>query len=275
MKGLILLGTASDVGKSMMTTAFCRLLANEGKRVTPFKSQNLSAFTESLATGGEISRAQYIQAMAARTSPTMNMNPIMLRPQPGMQVDVTILGESYGEWKGFDFREQFYDRAIEAIQQSLQKLAETNDIVIIEGAGSPAEVNLNDREIVNMRVAELADVPAILIADISKGGAIAAIVGTLQLLPEVQRKRVKGIIVNQFHGDLARFQGGIDAIEAHTNLPVLGVIPHMKDHGIAEEDQLRTSADLEATEAEFDAWATHVQAHMDWEKVQKIVEEGA
>lgn len=275
MKGMILLGTASDVGKSMLTTAFCRLFANEGKRVTPFKSQNLSPFTESLPTGGEISRAQYIQARAAKTAPTIYMNPIMLRPQPGMQVDVTILGEPFGEWKGFDFREKFYDRAIEAIHAALQKLAETNEIVVIEGAGSPAEVNLNDREIVNMRVADIADVPAILIADISKGGAIAAIVGTLQLLPEAHKKRVKGIIINQFHGDINRFQDGIDVIEAHTNVPVLGMVPHMENHGIAEEDQLRTSAELEATEAEFDAWAQHIQAHVNWEKVQQIIEGGA
>ncbi|HLR11925.1 MAG TPA: cobyric acid synthase [Sporosarcina sp.] len=275
MKGIILLGTASDVGKSMITTAFCRLFANEGRRVTPFKSQNLSPFIEKLPSGGAISRAQYIQALAAKTTPTMDMNPIMLLPQQQMRVDVTILGEPFGTWKGFDFREQFYNRAIETIHTSLRKLAETNDIVVIEGAGSPAEVNLNDREIVNMRVAEIADVPAILIADISKGGAIAAIVGTLQLLPASQRKRVKGIIINQFYGDVTRFQEGIEVIETHTNIPVLGVIPHMENHGIAEEDQLRTSAEVEATNAVFDAWAMHVKEHLAWGKVQKIVEGGA
>lgn len=271
MRGIMILGTASDVGKSMIATAFCRIYADEGCRVAPFKSQNLSPFTEALPSGGIISRAQYLQAYAAKTTPTVAMNPIMLLPQPDMQVKVTIGGEPFGIWAGFDFRARFYHQALKVIQDSLQELSENYEVVVIEGAGSPAEVNLNDREIVNMRVAEMADVPAILIADISKGGAIASIVGTLYLLAEAQRRRVKGIIINQFHGDIAHFQEGIEVIESHAKIPVLGVIPHVADHGIAEEDQPRNSAKVDVSEARFDQWAAHVKAHLDWTKVQEIV----
>ena len=162
VNGLIVLGTASDSGKTMICTALCRLLADEGIRVTPFKSQNMSRFSALTEKGEEMSRAQFIQAAAARTVPTIEMNPILLKPGGGMQSEVFILGESFGPIAGMTYREQFFNRGIEAIQTSLAKLSETYDTVVIEGAGSPAEVNLNDREIVNMRVAEIADVPAIV-----------------------------------------------------------------------------------------------------------------
>lgn len=274
MKGIIVLGTASDSGKSMICTALCRLFAQEAKRVTPFKSQNLSPFTEKIKTGEEMSRAQYIQAEAANATPSIYMNPIMLKPQQNMQAEVLLLGENFGAVKGFDYRTQFFHQAIQAIEKSLEKLGEHYEVVVIEGAGSPAEVNLNDREIVNMRVAEIANVPALLVAHIDKGGAIASIVGTLQLLTPAHRSRVKGIIINKFHGGLTAFQEGIEFLESYTGIPVIGVIPHKDDHGIAEEDARRPLTEAPQDVDVYDEWAHHVKRHINWSLVKQIVEEG-
>lgn len=274
MNGLIVLGTASDSGKSMICTALCRLLANEQIQVAPFKSQNLSPFTVKLETGYEISRAQFIQAMAAKTTPSIYMNPIMLKPSAHMHAEVRLLGEMIGVTDGFAYREKYFEKAVQAIQHSLNKLSETYETVIIEGAGSPAEVNLNDREIVNMRAAEIANVPAILVADIDRGGAIASIVGTLQLLRPDQRARIKGILINKFHGDTARFQEGVEFIESYTNVPVLGVIPYKKDHGIEEEDADRPVTFAPADVDIYDAWAEHVKKHLNWRLVKEIIAEG-
>ncbi len=271
MNGLIVLGTASDSGKTMICTALCRLLADEGIRVTPFKSQNMSRFSALTEKGEEMSRAQVIQAAAARTVPTIEMNPILLKPGGGMQSEVFILGERFGPIAGMTYREQFFNRGIEAIQTSLAKLSETYDTVVIEGAGSPAEVNLNDREIVNMRVAEIADVPALLVADIDRGGAIAAIVGTLQLMAPQHRSRVKAIIINKFHGDLSFFQDGIDFIESYTGIPVAGVIPFKNNHGIEEEDVDRPVMAAPEGVDIYDEWAAHVKAHLNWPLVQEIL----
>ena len=271
MNGLIVLGTASDSGKTMICTALCRLLADEGIRVTPFKSQNMSRFSALTEKGEEMSRAQVIQAAAARTVPTIEMNPILLKPGGGMQSEVFILGERFGPIAGMTYREQFFNRGIEAIQTSLAKLSETYDTVVIEGAGSPAEVNLNDREIVNMRVAEIADVPALLVADIDRGGAIASIVGTLQLMAPQHRSRVKAIIINKFHGDLSFFQEGIDFIESYTGIPVAGVIPFKNNHGIEEEDVDRPVMAAPEGVDIYDEWAAHVKAHLNWPLVQEIL----
>lgn len=271
MNGLIILGTASDSGKTLMATAFCRLFANEGVRVAPFKSQNMSGFSVLTSKGEVMSRAQYLQAAAAKTAPIIEMNPILLKPVPGMKAEVYMRGKQFGAVAGLTYREQFYERAITTIQESLKALAERYETVIIEGAGSPAEVNLNNREIVNMRVAEIADVPAILVADIDRGGAIASIVGTLQLLKPAHRQRVQGIIINKFHGDTLLFREGVDFIEQTTGVPVLGVIPYKADHGIEEEDQQRPTSEAPASIDLYDAWADHVQAHLDWIKVKQIV----
>ncbi len=270
----MILGTASDVGKSMIATAFCRILANENLKVAPFKSQNLSSFTTEIGGGKEISRAQFIQAEAAKTPASIYMNPIMLKIRKSMRAEVSILGNHFGEMKGFEYRERFYDQAVAAIEHSIQKLSESYEAIIIEGAGSPAEVNLNDREVVNMRVAEIADVPAILVAPIDKGGAIASIVGTLQLLPPEQRKRVKGIIINKFRGDLTWFQDGIDFIESYTGIPVVGVIPYQDNHGIEEEDVDRPVTNAPSQIDIYEEWANHVKKHLDWSFVQEIIERG-
>ncbi|WP_075618405.1 cobyric acid synthase [Paenisporosarcina indica] len=274
MNGIMIQGTASNVGKSMLCTALCRLFANDGFRVAPFKSQNMSNFSTKLENGLEISTAQFAQAEAAKVPPILQMNPLLLKPSGHMSSEVWMLGKKVNEMSGTDYRESFYDVGFDVIKQSLAYLEQTFDVVVLEGAGSPVEMNLTDRELVNMRVADLADVPVLLVADIERGGVFASIVGTLQLLPPHHRKRVKGIIINKFRGDKDLFQEGVSFIESYTQIPVLGILPFMDNHEIDEEDSLITHHNLDSgTERvdKYDEWATHVSAHVDWQKIKALV----
>lgn len=242
MRGVMVQGTASNVGKSWIATGLCRLLANRGIRVAPFKSQNMSNNSYVTGDGKEIGRAQGVQAEAARVMPTVDMNPILLKPTSDQRAEVIIHGISNKTWLGSAYRSKWYEPGRQAIQQSIQCLERAYDTLVIEGAGSPVEVNLNDRELVNMSIADLIDVPVILIADIDRGGVFASIVGTLALLPESHRKRVKGLIINKFRGERLLFENGVDWLEDYTDLPVLGVIPYLEDHGIEGEDSLTVQA---------------------------------
>ncbi|WP_153730333.1 cobyric acid synthase [Sporosarcina obsidiansis] len=271
MNGLMVVGTASDVGKTMICTAFCRILANEEINVAPFKSQNMSGFSVKLPNGLEISRSQFQQAEAARTAPIVEMNPILLKPKPQLQSDVLFMGKSMITIGGQEFREQLYEKGMDTIKLALQHLSENFDTVIIEGAGSTAEVNLMDRELTNMRVAELADVPVVLVADISKGGAIASIVGTLQLLSPERQQRIKAIIINKFYGDMAYFQDGVEFIEQYTGTPVAGVIPVLENHGIPEEDMERDTKPAASGVDVYEQWAEHVKKHMNWPLIKSIL----
>jgi adenosylcobyric acid synthase len=242
MKGIMIQGTSSDAGKSFITTVFCRLLANEGIKVAPFKSQNMSNNSYITVDGYEIGRAQGIQAEAANTEASPWMNPILLKPTSDQSSEIVLFGKSIQTLSGMSYREQFYDKGLEAIKLGLSKLAEDYDVVVIEGAGSPVEVNLKDRELVNMKVAELADVPVILVSDIERGGIFASIVGTLELLTPSERNRVKGILINKFRGDSRLFQDGVAWLEERTGIPVLGVIPYVDNHMIESEDSLSLMA---------------------------------
>jgi len=237
----MLQGTSSDVGKSLIATLFCRLLIQDGIKVAPFKSQNMSNNSYVTIEGLEIGRAQGIQAEAAKTQPAVIMNPILLKPQNDQSSEVILFGKRHTSLNGMDYRDQFYEIGKEAIRTSLSHLNEKYEAIVIEGAGSPVEMNLQSRELVNMMVAEMADVPVILIADIDRGGVFASIVGTLALLSDTQRKRVKGIIINKFRGDRALFDDGVSWIEAHTSIPVLGVLPYVENHRIEQEDSLGVS----------------------------------
>lgn len=271
MNGVLVAGTASDVGKTMICNALCRLLADEGVRVAPFKSQNMSGFSETLADGREISRSQFQQAEAARTQPIAEMNPILMKPQKSMQADIFLLGVPLETVDGHRFREEWFDRGLETIGHALGYLADRYDTLILEGAGSIAEVNLMDRELTNMRVAELADVPVLLVADISRGGVFASIVGTLQLLSEERRSRVKGIVINKFYGDASYFKEGVEFIEQYTGIPVAGVIPVLENHGIPEEDADRETLPAAEGVDVYDQWAAHVKKHIDWPLIQSIL----
>lgn len=271
MKGIMVMGTASDVGKSLFCTALCRLLANDGIRVAPFKSQNLSPFVEHAIDGTPISRAQFIQAEAARVQPTSDMNPIILQPGANGTLTGTFCGQPLEPVSGMAYRDVYYKRAIQAIERSLNSLSTSFDALVIEGAGSPVEMNLRERDIVNMKVAELADVPVILVADIDRGGVFASIIGTLELLQPSERIRVKAIVINKFKGDPTGFQDGIDFIESYTGIPVAGVLPYKSDHGIAEEDTERPETRVPSGTDPYEAWAEHVINQIDWPLLKGMI----
>ncbi|MGE8207346.1 cobyric acid synthase [Heyndrickxia sp. NPDC080065] len=238
VQGVMVVGTSSDVGKSLVVTAFCRLFANEGIKVVPFKSQNMSNNSYITVDGKEIGRAQGIQAEAAKTEATMWMNPILLKPTSNQQSEVVLFGKREKIISGISYRQSFYEKGIDSVNMALQQLSQDFDVIVMEGAGSPVEINLKDYELVNMKVAEIADVPVILVADIDRGGVFASIIGTLELLTKAERNRVKGIIINKFRGDIDLFKDGVTWIEERTNIPVLGVLPYLEKHMIEGEDSL-------------------------------------
>jgi len=236
-KTLMVQGTASSVGKSIMVAALCRILKQDGYRVAPFKAQNMALNSFVTKDGGEIGRAQAVQAQAAGIKPTVEMNPVLLKPQADATSQVIVLGRAQSVTDAADYYKDNH-KLLPIIADSLAKLRKQYDVVIIEGAGSPAEVNLMDREIVNMRIAALAKAPVILVGDIDRGGVFASIVGTLQLLPLNQRNRIKGFVINKFRGDLSLLQPGIDFLEKRCRRPVLGVIPYIRNMAIAQEDSV-------------------------------------
>lgn len=238
MKGVMIQGTASDVGKSLIVTALCRMFANEGVKVVPFKSQNMSNNSYVTKDGKEIGRAQGIQAEAAKIEADVWMNPILLKPRSNQEAEIVFLGRALKTLSGRRYRETFYDKGLDIIRESLEHLEKQNELVVIEGAGSPVEINLKERELVNMKVAELADVPVVLVADIDRGGVFASIVGTLELLDPPERQRVAGVIINKFRGDISLFEDGIQWLEKKTGIPVLGVFPYVENHMIDAEDSL-------------------------------------
>ncbi|ACJ34529.1 cobyric acid synthase [Anoxybacillus flavithermus] len=220
-------GTHSDAGKSMLATAFCRIFARNGWKTAPFKSQNMSLNSYVTLDGKEIGRAQGVQAEAAGVVATTHMNPILIKPSRDQEAQIVVHGKPYENMKASTYRNEFFHLGLELIQQSLHVLMNEYDRLVIEGAGSPAEVNLNDRELVNMRVARMANAPVVLVGDIERGGVFASLVGTLQLLEEQDRKRVIGVIINKFRGDLSLLEPGLRWFEQYTGVKVLGVVPYM------------------------------------------------
>ncbi|ARA96638.1 cobyric acid synthase [Geobacillus thermodenitrificans] len=231
-------GTHSDAGKSVIATAFCRIFAQDGWKTAPFKSQNMSLNSYVTPDGKEIGRAQGIQAEAAGVAARAEMNPILIKPSREYESQIVVLGKPYANMQAFAYRNEFFHRGLAVIRQSLETLMNEYDRLVIEGAGSPAEVNLNDRELVNMRIARLANAPVVLIGDIERGGVFASLVGTLALLEPEDRKRVVGVIINKFRGDAALLKPGLDWFEQYTGVPVLGVVPHLPDLAIDAEDSL-------------------------------------
>ena len=234
-KALSVLGTGSDVGKSIVVTALCRIFANWEIRVAPYKAQNMSNNSYVTIKGGEMGRAQVVQAQAARLEPVVDMNPVLLKPSSDTGAQVVVLGKPVGNSLAKDY---FMDTSalFGAARKSLDRLMKQYDLVVMEGAGSCAEVNLRPRDFVNFRMAHAADAPVILVADIDKGGVFAQIIGTLACLTEEDRKRVKGFIINRFRGDASLFDEGIAYIENRTGLPVLGLIPYFHHIVIDSED---------------------------------------
>ncbi|MGE7624089.1 cobyric acid synthase [Viridibacillus sp. NPDC096237] len=240
-KALMVQGTASDVGKSMICTAFCRIFSDEGFKVVPFKSQNMALNSFVTVDGGEIGRAQGVQAEAARVIATTDMNPILLKPKQDMVSEVIVHGKHFMDMSAKAYRNDFVQQAMPIVEKSVRKLQNEYNIIVLEGAGSPAEINLKDRDIANMRMAHLADAAVILVADIDRGGVFASIIGTLTLLDEDELKRVKGIIINKFRGMRELLDDGIEWVEKATGIPVLAVIPYIEIN-IEAEDSLALSS---------------------------------
>lgn len=234
---VMLQGTSSNVGKSVLTAALCRIFKQDGYRVAPFKSQNMALNSFVTKDGGEIGRAQGVQAEAAGVEATIDMNPVLLKPKKDSVAQVIVRGRPIGDLSVKDYI-KYKPKALEIIKDSLDNLERDYEVIVIEGAGSPAEVNLKAHDIANMKIAHLADSPVFLVADIDRGGVIASLVGTLELLDPEERDRVAGLIINKFRGDISILQPALDFLEERTGKPVLGVIPFLHDINIEEEDSV-------------------------------------
>jgi len=234
-KTLMVMGTASDVGKSVVVTALCRAFALAGVRVAPFKSQNMSNNAAVCPGGGEIGRAQAVQAEACGLEPSVDMNPVLLKPESESGCQVVIRGRPRFHMKAHE-HERYRAEAWPEIVRSYKVLAENFDLIVIEGAGGAAEINLRHRDVVNWTIAELTDSPVLLIGDIDKGGVFASLVGTVELLAPAERQRIKGFLINKFRGDQTLLDPGLRFLEARTGIPVLGVLPYQKSLGIPQED---------------------------------------
>ena len=236
-KTLMIQGTASAVGKSILVTALCRIFRQDGFRVAPFKSQNMALNSFVTRMGEEMGRAQAVQAEASGIDPCVDMNPILIKPEAESRAQVVVMGKpamtltagEYGHHAG---------ELLSVVKASLTRLCSAYDIVVIEGAGNPAEINIKQNEIVNMCIARLAGAPVLLVGDIDKGGVFASLVGTLALLDEAERDSIKGFIINKFRGDLALLQPGLDYLENYTSKPVIGVIPYYHHILIPQEDSI-------------------------------------
>lgn len=235
-KRIMVQGTASDAGKSVLVAGLCRVFSQDGLSAVPFKSQNMALNSYITLTGHEMGRAQVFQAEAAGKEPDVRMNPVLLKPTSDRKSQVIFNGEVLSNMDAVEYHE-FKPTLGGKISEIYQELASENDVVVIEGAGSPAEINLNSRDIANMGMAKIADAPVVLVADIDRGGVFASIYGTIELLEPEERARVKGVIINKFRGDKALLDPGIKMIESLTNVPVLGVVPY-GDFKIEDEDSV-------------------------------------
>ncbi|MBB3048039.1 adenosylcobyric acid synthase [Litorivivens lipolytica] len=243
-KTLMVQGTTSDAGKSVMVSGLCRLLKRRGFSVAPFKPQNMALNSAVTVDGGEIGRAQAVQARASGLEAHTDMNPVLLKPNTDIGAQVIIHGKALSNMDAAVYHD-YKPRAMQAVLESHQRLSAQYDYVVVEGAGSPAEINLRAGDIANMGFAEAADCPVVLVADIDRGGVFAHLVGTLALLSESEQARVKGFIINRFRGDIALLQSGLDWLEDYTGKPVLGVIPYLQDFYLEAEDAVDRSQVLD------------------------------
>ncbi len=234
-------GTSSNAGKSVLAAALCRILVQEGYRVAPFKAQNMSLNSFVTADGGEMGRAQVVQAQACRREPDVRMNPVLLKPTTDAGSQVIVMGQSVGNMKVADYV-RYQAEALASVHAAYDSLAAEHDVIVLEGAGSPAEVNLKDQDIVNMRMAQYAHSPVLLVGDIDLGGVYASFVGTMEVMDEWQRRLVAGFVVNRFRGDASLLAPAHDYVERFCGRPVLGVIPYLHDLGLPEEDSVEFKA---------------------------------
>ena len=250
-KTIMIQGTMSNAGKSLLAAGLCRVLKQDGYRVAPFKSQNMALNSFVTKDGLEMGRAQVVQAQAAGVEPDVRMNPILLKPSSDVGSQVIVNGEVRGQMKASEyFRTK--RQLVPDILKAYDSLAEEADVIVIEGAGSPAEINLKSEDIVNMGLAEMVDAPVLLVGDIDRGGVFAQLYGTVELLEEKERRRIKGLVINKFRGDVEILRPGLSMLEEKTHLPVVGVVPYLKVD-IEDEDSLSQRLEMRDGKKPLDA----------------------
>ena len=237
-RAIMVLGTSSHVGKSLLTAALCRIFAQAGYRVAPFKSQNMSLNSAVTPEGLEIGRAQALQAEAAGILPSVHMNPILLKPSGDATSQVIVRGKIWNQLSASEYHLDSVHELLPIVTESYEILAAQHDIIILEGAGSPAEINLKQHDIVNMRMAELANAACLLVGDIDRGGVFASLLGTVQLLEPREQNRIAGFIINKFRGDVRLLEPGVSMIEERLRKPCMGVVPYLPHLALDEEDSL-------------------------------------
>lgn len=237
-RAIMVLGTGSHVGKSLIATALCRIFAQLGISVAPFKSQNMSLNSAATPEGHEIGRAQALQAEAAGIAASIHMNPILIKPGGDQSSQVMVRGRIWGQVTAADYHQRRVEELMPVVRESYQYLAARHQVLVLEGAGSPAEINLKQHDIVNMRIAEMADAQCLLVGDIDRGGVFASLLGTVELLDPHERARIAGFAVNKFRGDLALLSPGLRMMEERLGKPCLGVVPYLPALALDEEDSL-------------------------------------
>ena len=276
MAKIMVQGATSSAGKSLLCTGLCRYFYKKGLKVFPFKSQNMSrnAFVDE--DGNKIATAQVQQAFACNRKPDVKMNPVLLIPKTDVGSTVVLFGKEFKDMKAREYFE-YKKELLPVIEKTFSEIESENDIVVVEGAGSPAEINLRENDIVNMGLAELVDLPVILVADIDRGGVFASLYGTVMLLSENERKRIKGLVINKFRGDKTLLDSGIEQIEKLTGILVIGTIPYVKLN-IPDEDSLvdydkpanHGGVTREELEIEFDKLMNAIADNMDMKLVEEI-----
>lgn len=261
-------GTTSDAGKSTLVAGICRVLANKGVRIAPFKPQNMALNSAVTKDGGEIGRAQALQAIAAKVEARVDFNPILLKPNSDTGAQVIVHGKALSNMEAGKYHD-YKKVAMNAVLQSHQRLATEYDVLLVEGAGSPAEINLRAHDIANMGYAEAVDCPVVLVADIDRGGVFAHLVGTLALLSPSEQERVKGFIINRFRGDISLLESGLTWLEERTGKPVLGVLPYLHDLALDAEDAVALSNNV--TQAKVNIYVPvlpHMSNHTDFDPLR-------
>lgn len=273
MPTLMVQGCTSDAGKSILVAGLCRVLKRRGLSVAPFKPQNMALNSAVTPDGGEIGRAQALQAEAAGVPLSVHMNPVLLKPNTDTGAQVILQGHSIGNLEALAYHD-YKPKAAAAVFDSYAKLSRQYDYIMVEGAGSPAEINLREGDIANMGFAEEADCPVIIIADIDRGGVFAHLAGTLALLSDTEQARVKGFVINRFRGDIKLLQGGLDWLEEYTGKPVLGVLPYLHGLHLDAEDALPSSANAEVSDGKLRKLRVvipvlpHISNHTDFEPLR-------
>src|SRR6202795_2775296 len=234
----MVLGTASHVGKSLITAGPGRIFSGEGFRVAPFKAQNMSLNSAATPDGREIGRAQALQAEACRVAPCAEMNPILIKPSSDTGSQVVLLGRVWGQVTASDYHQRRVEDLFPTVLESYRTLAGRHDLILLEGAGSPAEINLRKHDIVNMRMAHAADAACLLVGDIDRGGVFAALLGTIELLEPEDRARIRVFVINKFRGDVELLRSGIEIMDQRLGIPCAGVVPFLRDLGLEEEDSV-------------------------------------